>query len=112
MSRILNVFGIVCIRGGGIGERSMKGYWKDWRSTTRVPEAWNLVQKAYAIMERRDCPFEDALDSLPNDLTAFARELVIAAFAAGRLSYADDCIESREVMRVLRQRPLHINRDG
>jgi len=62
------------------------------------PEAWKIVERAYAEMQRRDLLLTDCL---PTTLDTFQRELVAAAFATGRRSYADDCDDDVEIMREL-----------
>jgi hypothetical protein len=56
-----------------------------------------IVESAYDEMERRDKFLSECL----GHLTHFERELVRAAFAVGRMSYAQDCDEERENMREL-----------
>jgi hypothetical protein len=60
--------------------------------------AWELVEKAYEQMEKHDKLLGECL---PPSLNLLERELVRAAFAVGRRSYAADCDESREAMREL-----------
>ena len=60
-------------------------------------EVWQIVERAYQEMERQDKFLSECL----GHLTHFERELVRAAFAVGRTSYAQECEEDVEIMREL-----------
>ena len=60
--------------------------------------AWRMVERAYEQMEQQGTVLHACL---PKDLTDFEVELIRAAFAIGRRSYAEDCDEDREIMREL-----------
>ena len=71
-------------------QASKAAHWYD-------PDVRAVVERAAQQAERNDKLLWECLPGL----THFERELVKAAFAAGRRSYADDCEEDVEIMREL-----------
>ena len=71
---------------------------RDKRQNEQQPDAWKIVERAYAETRHSD---HELADALPKKLSPFQRELVAAAFAVGRRSYAEDCDQSTQFMREL-----------